>query len=82
MLYARQLTPKEHDKLRCMTQQKIGRVGHRAHMVLLSSQRRPVPEIAAIFEVCQATVRYWIHRFNAAGLAGLQTGLARERPTR
>jgi transposase len=54
-----------------MTRQEVGRVSQRAQMILLSLRRQQVPEIANIFEVCCATVRFWIHRFNAEGPAGL-----------
>jgi transposase len=40
-------------------------------MILLSAGRRTVPEIARIFEVSEATVRFWIDRFNTLGPHGL-----------
>jgi transposase len=40
-------------------------------MVLLSVERRTVPEIATIFGCDRKTVRFWIERFNAEGPAGL-----------
>lgn len=71
MLYVRPLTVAEQTELRHMTRQAVGRVSQRAQMVLLSAQRRTVPEIAAIFNVSHATVRAWLRRFEAAGPAGL-----------
>ncbi len=71
MLYVRPPTEEEYVELKRMTRQAIGRVSQRAQMVLLSAQRRTVPEIAAIFEVRAATVRYWLRCFDAAGPAGL-----------
>jgi transposase len=71
MLYARQPTDEERKELKRMTRQEVGRVSQRAQMILLSVRRKPVPEIADIFEVNRATVRFWIHRFNAHGPAGL-----------
>jgi transposase len=71
MLYARQPTDEERAELRRMARQEVGRVSRRAQMVLLSAQRRPVPEIAALFEASRATVRAWVRRFDAAGPAGL-----------
>jgi len=71
MIYVRQPTPDEHDELKRMTRQAVGRVSQRAQIVLLSAQHRPVPEIAAIFERHPAVIRKWIRRFDAAGPLGL-----------
>jgi transposase len=71
MIYVHKLTDDETRELRRMTCQEIGRVSQRAQMVLLSSQRRTVPEIARIFETTRATVRFWIRRFEQRGAAGL-----------
>jgi len=71
MLYARQPTDEERKELQRMVRQEVGRVSQRARMVLLSARGRKVPEIADIFAVCWATVRFWLHRFNAHGPAGL-----------
>ena len=30
------------------------------------------PEIAAKMDLCEATIRFWLKRFNARGLAGLE----------
>ena len=43
----------------------------RAMMVLLSLQGLPAAQIAGLLECHPATVRRWIGRFNAEGLAGL-----------
>ena len=67
MLYVRQPTPEEHQALKRLTRQAVGRVSQRAQMVLLSAQRRTVPEIATIFDVSRATVRFWLRRFEAQG---------------
>jgi len=71
MLYVRQLTDEERDELKRMTRRAIGRVSQRAQMILLSAQRRTVPEIATLFDTSRATVRFWIRRFNMAGPHGL-----------
>ena len=72
MIYVRQPTEDERAELRRMTRQEVGRVAQRAQMVLLSAQRRGVPEIAALFEVSRATVRYWLRQFDATGPGGLR----------
>jgi transposase len=71
MMYVRPLTDDERAELKRLTHQAVGRVSQRAQMILLSDQHRSVPEIAALFEVSRATVRFWIRRFEAAGPAGL-----------
>ncbi len=71
MLYVRPPTDEERAERRRMTRQGVGRVSQRAQMVLLSAQRRTVPEIAALFETSRATVRGWLRRFDAAGPVGL-----------
>ncbi|HMN27344.1 MAG TPA: helix-turn-helix domain-containing protein [Caldilineaceae bacterium] len=71
MIYVRTLNQEEEVELRRMTRHEVGRVSQRAQMILLSAQRRTVPEISAIFAVSRATVRYWIEQFEAQGPAGL-----------
>src|SRR5271157_3940975 len=71
MIYARQPTQEELEELRRMRRREIGRVSQRAHMVLMSIEPQSVPEIAAVFQVCRANVRYWLKRFNQEGPAGL-----------
>ncbi|HYN64839.1 MAG TPA: IS630 family transposase [Candidatus Limnocylindrales bacterium] len=72
MIYVRPATPAEDRELARMARQAVGRVSQRAQMVRLSTQRRPVPAIAAVFGVSRATVRFWLRRFEAAGPAGLR----------
>jgi transposase len=49
-------------------------------MILLSAQHRSVPEIATIFAVSRATVRFWIRQFEATGPVGLDDDPRRGRP--
>jgi transposase len=72
MIYVRQPTEAERAELKRMTRQEVGRVAQRAQMVLLSAQRRTVPEIAALFEASRATVRFWLRQFDAEGPVGLR----------
>jgi transposase len=71
MIYVREPTADEYTELKRMTRQEVGRVSQRAHMILLSAQHRRVAEIARIFSVSKATVRFWMHAFDAEGPAGL-----------
>jgi transposase len=80
MIYVRQPTEAERAELKRMTRQEVGRVSQRAQMVLLSAQRRGVPEIAARFEASRATVRFWLRQFDAAGPAGLRDDPRSGRP--
>jgi transposase len=80
MIYVRPVTDAEQTELKRMTRQEIGRVSQRAQMILLSAQRRTVPEIAIIFSISRATVRFWIRQFEAAGPAGLYDEARSGRP--
>jgi transposase len=80
MLYVRPLSEAERGELKRMARREVGRVGERARMVLLSERRYPVPQIAAIFECSEATVRQWLSRFEAEGAAGLRDRPGAGRP--
>jgi transposase len=54
-----------------MLRQAVGRVSQRAQLILLSARRRTVPELATLFGMSRATVRFWIRRFDMHGPAGL-----------
>jgi transposase len=71
MVYVRPLSDAERRELKRRARTEVGRVSERIRMVLLSDRRYSVPQIAAIFECGEATVRDWLARFAAAGLAGL-----------
>jgi transposase len=80
MIYVRTPTEVELQELKRMTRQEIGRVSQRAQMVLLSAERRTVPEIAVILAVKYKTVRKWLRRFDAEGPPGLYDDLRSGRP--
>lgn len=80
MSYVRQPSEEEHQELKRMTRQEIGRVSQRAQMVLLSAQERTCPEIARIFDTTDLTVRFWLRRFTAEGPAGLYDAPRSGRP--
>ena len=79
MVFVRPLAPAERAALQRLARREVGRVSERMRMVLLSSRGYAVPEIAAIFECDEATVRRWLARFEAEGAAGLRD---RPRPGR
>jgi transposase len=71
MVYVRSLSEAERRELKRRARTEVGRVSERIRMVLLSDRRYNVPQIATIFECSEATVRGWLDRFNAEGVAGL-----------
>ncbi len=80
MIYVREPTADEYTELKRMTRQEVGRVSQRAQMILLSAQRREVPELARIFSLSKATVRFWMHAFDAEGPSGLYDAPRSGRP--
>ena len=52
----------------------------RAHIVQHAVEGLSAPEVAARLDVCKATVRFWLKRFNARGLAGLKEEMRPGRP--
>lgn len=55
---------KERHQLEAMTEQAVGRVAMRAHMILLSARGYSAYEIAEIHQVTDPTVYKWIERFD------------------
>ena len=80
MIFVRPLTDDERRVLQRLARSEVGRVSERMHMVLLSSRGYPVPQIAAIFDCDEATVRTWLGRFEAEGVDGLRDRPRRGRP--
>jgi transposase len=80
MIYVRDPEDWELSELKQMTRRAIGRVSQRAQMVLLSAQHRTVPELATIFELHPASVRFWLRRFDCDGPAGLSDAPRSGRP--
>ena len=58
------------------------RYDHRLHGVLLVAQGVTCPEVAQLLGDSRRTVEYWVHRFEAHGLAGLREGERPGRPSR
>ena len=58
------------------------RYDHRLHGVLLVAQGVTCPEVAQLLGDSRRTVEYWVHRFEAHGLAGLREGERAGRPSR
>jgi hypothetical protein len=60
VVFVRLLQDKERRQLKHLARRDVGRVSERIRMILLSSRGYTVPQIAAIFECDEATVRRWI----------------------
>jgi transposase len=58
------------------------RYDHRLHGVLLVAQGMSPPAVARLLGDAPRTVEYWVHRFEADGLAGLREGVRPGRPSR
>jgi transposase len=72
VVFVRPLSDDERRLLPQLARTEVGRVSERIHMVLLSSRGYPVPQIAAVFDCDEATVRTWLARFEADGVDGLR----------
>ena len=81
-LSVRPLTTAETETLERLTRSRIApaRAVERAHIIWQAHQGARVPAIARALGVCEATVRLWLRRFNAAGLDGLADAARRGRP--
>jgi transposase len=80
MIYVRELKEEELTELKYMTHHAIVRVSQRAQMVLLSAQRRAVPDLAMIFDLHPNSVRFWLRRFDRDGSRGLYDAPRSGRP--
>src|SRR5919199_5392718 len=72
----------EAEQLAHMTRSRTLGVGlvRRAQIVRYAVDGLGAPEIAARMGLCGATVRFWLKRFNARGLRGLEEDLRSGRP--
>lgn len=64
-------TDEEHAELQRMKRQEVGRIGMRAHLILLSSRGYSAPEIADLHDVTHPMVYKWMDRFDKEGPPGL-----------
>ncbi len=73
-LHVRALTPEEQASLRRLAHSRTepARLVERARIIWLSSQGQRVPAIATALRLTPATLRRWLKRFNAHGVAGLR----------
>lgn len=73
-LRVRDLTPDERASLQRLAQSRTApaRAVERARIIWHAHHGERVPAIAAALRLTESTVRRWLKRFNAAGLAGLE----------
>lgn len=69
--FVRETNEQEREELQRMTQQEVGRVAQRAHLVLLSCKGFTVPDLVSIFEMTDVTIYTWFDRFDDEGAEGL-----------
>ena len=82
VLHLRTLTDEEQQRLTQVSQSRTAAVRdvERARIIVQASHGQRVPRIARALGVCEPTVRLWIKRFNAHGIAGLTDAPHRGRP--
>ena len=81
-LRVRDLRKGEAEEVVRMTRSRTLGAGlvRRAQIVQHGVEGLSPPEIAARLDVCKATVRFWLKRFNAQGLSGLHEAIRSGRP--
>jgi transposase len=65
------LSDEQRRELQQVSRQAVGHVALRAQMVLLCARGYRVPQIAQVHDCGEDVVRLWLHRYRAAGIAGL-----------
>lgn len=77
-LYVRKLGRGERNRLKLVAKHgRDSRAAHRARIVLLSSQRKKLSEIAVLMDVTPETAGRWVRRYEGEGVDGLYD---RQRP--
>ena len=81
-LRVRALSDEEAHALAHMTRSRTLGAGlvRRAQIVQHAVDGLSAPEVAAKMDLCGATVRFWLKRFNARGLVGLEEDMRSGRP--
>lgn len=81
-LRVRALTDEEGTQIECLAHSRTApaRLVERARIIWQAQQGQRVPDIADDLQLCEATVRQWLKRFNAQGLRGLEDAPRSGRP--
>src|SRR3954471_8654244 len=78
----RALSEEETADLACLARSRTLGAGlvRRAQIVQHAAEGLSAPEIAAKMDLCAATFRFWLKRFNERGLRGLEEDMRSGRP--
>jgi len=81
-LRVRAVSDEEREALERMARSRTLGAGlaRRAQIVMHALEGLKAPEIGARMDLCGATVRHWLKRFNARGLQGLEEDVRTGRP--
>ena len=81
-LRVRAVSDEEREKLERVARSRTVGAGlvRRAQIIMHALEGLKAPEISARMELCGATVRHWLKRFNARGLPGLEEDVRSGRP--
>jgi transposase len=81
-LRVRAVSDEEREELGRMARSRTVGAGlvRRARIVVHALEGLKAPEIGARMDLCGATVRHWLKRFNARGLQGLEEDVRTGRP--
>jgi transposase len=81
-LHARAVSEEEREALSRLEGSRKRGAGlvRRAQIIVHALDGLSAPEIAAKMELCGATVRFWLKRFNERGLQGLEDDMRSGRP--
>jgi transposase len=81
-LRARAVSDQEREELGRMARSRTMGAGlvRRARIIMHALEGLKAPEIGARMDLCGATVRHWLKRFNARGLQGLEEDVRTGRP--
>ena len=80
-VFVRALTAEERKELsRLIRGAGDGRIMRRAQMIRLSADGKTAPQIAALWDVTDQSIRRTLRRFNAEGIAGLADKPRKGRP--
>ena len=82
VLRVRAVSDEEREQLERMARSRTVGAGlvRRARTVLHALEGLKAPDISARMDLCGATVRHWLKRFNARGLQGLGEDVRSGRP--
>src|SRR3954454_15635110 len=81
-LRVRDVSDEEREELGRMARSRTVGAGlvRRARIIVHALEGLKAPEIGARMDLCGATVRHWLKRFNARGLPGLEEDVRSGRP--